>query len=77
MVSMTLAVPLEMKKEMDERAEINWSEVARTAIRSKLALLNKFEEFTRDSTLTEEDTLRLSRAVNKKLAKRYASLERG
>ena len=71
MVSITLAVPTELKQDMDEFPEINWSAVAREAIKQKLALLKKFREFTRESTMTEEEALRLGKEVNKALAKRY------
>ena len=44
MVSITLAVPEELKKEMDKHPELNWSEVARSAIREKLVVLNKLNK---------------------------------
>jgi hypothetical protein len=71
MVSITLAVPAEMKKEMDGYPEINWSAVAREAITRKLVILKRFREFSKDSELTEEDAIRLGRAVNKSLAGHY------
>ncbi len=71
MVSITLSVPEELKKEMDLFQEINWSAVARTAIKNRIDMLKKFKEFTRDSTLTEEDALRIGKEVNKGLAKHY------
>jgi len=71
MVSITLSVPEELKEEMDIFHEINWSAVAREAIKTKITMLKKFREFTRDSTLTEEDALRLGREVNKNLVKHY------
>lgn len=71
MVSITLAVTAEMKKEMDEYPEINWSAVAREAISRKLAILKKFREFSRESELTDEDAIRLGRAVNKAAAGHY------
>ena len=70
MVSITLSVPEEMKQEMDAFEEINWSAVAREAIRRKIDMLEKFREFTKDSTLTKEDALRLGREVSEKVAKR-------
>jgi len=70
MVSITLAVPRELKQEMDELKEINWSEIARTAIKNKIVLLKKFKEFTKNSTLTEQDALDFGRKVNKSLHKR-------
>ena len=76
MVSITLSVPEELKKEMDAFPEMNWSAVARQAIKQKIILLKKFREFSRDSTLTEEDALRLGKEVNKALAKRYERKKR-
>jgi len=71
MVSITLAVPSELKQEMDEFPEINWSAIAREAIKQKIVLLKKFREFTKESSMTEEDTLRLGKETNKGLGKRY------
>ena len=70
MVTMTLAVPKELKKRMESFPEINWSEVARQAFRQRVDDLELFREFTRDSTLTEEDALRLGAEVSKRLTKR-------
>ena len=71
MVSITLSVPEELKKEMDKFQDINWSAVAREAIKNKVILLKKFKEFTKDSSLTEKDALELGRKVNKSLSKHY------
>lgn len=71
MVSITLSIPEDMKQEMDDFHDINWSAVARHAIKKKLMLLAKFREFTKDSELTEEDALRLGAEVRKRVAKRY------
>ena len=70
MVSITLSVPENMKQEMDTFQDINWSAVARQAIKRKILMLEKFKQFTKDSTFTEEDALRLGREVNKKVAKK-------
>lgn len=71
MVSITLSVPEEMKHEMDNFQDINWSAVARQAIKNKLAMLEKFKEFTKDSTLTEEEALELGRQVSEKAMKKH------
>ena len=73
MVSITVSVPEELKNEMDDFQDINWSAVARDAIKNKIQLLKKFKAFTRDSTMTEEDALILGRKVNKALSQRYKS----
>ena len=74
MVSVTLSVPNELKKEMDSFIDVNWSAVAREAIKNKLLLLKKFREFTKNSKLTEADALKFGRKVNESLASRYKKL---
>ncbi|HIG93744.1 MAG TPA: hypothetical protein VJI32_03420 [Candidatus Nanoarchaeia archaeon] len=71
MVSITLSVPEETKQEMDIFPEINWSAVAREAIQQRLIMLHKFQEFTKDSLLKEEDALRLGAEVSKKARLRH------
>ena len=71
MVSITLSVPEEIKKEMDMFPEMNWSTVAREAIEQRLIMLEKFREFTKNSEFTEEDALKFGREVTEKAAKRH------
>lgn len=71
MVNITLSVPEELKSEMDKFKEINWSEVARQAIRDKTAQLKILKDISSRSKLTEKDALELSKKINKKLRKRY------
>ena len=71
MVNMTLAVPNELKEEMDEYPWVNWSEVARIAFRKRVEELRILDEFRSDSELTEKDAIELGRKVNKALYKRY------
>ncbi|HIH42662.1 TPA: hypothetical protein HA246_03390 [Candidatus Woesearchaeota archaeon] len=73
MVSITLSVTEDLKHEMDSFPDINWSAVAREAIKKKVLMLEKFKEFTKDSILTEEDALRLGRVVTAKAMKRHQS----
>lgn len=75
MVSITLSVPEELKREMDLFHEINWSAVAREAIKNRLLMLKKFKEFTRESTLTEEDALRLGKEVSKSVSNKLRKRE--
>jgi len=71
MVSITLSVPEELKLEMEHFPEINWSAVARTAIKRKVIMLEKFKEFTRESTLTKEEALDLGRKASVKAMKKH------
>ena len=71
MTTMTLAIPSELKHKMEIFPEMNWSEVARQAFMQRIKDLEFLKKFKSDSTLTEEDALRLGRELNENLAKRY------
>ena len=71
MPTITLSVPEELKREMDESQEINWSEVARVAIREKVLQLRLLKEITSKSKLTEKDALSLGKKINKSLHEKY------
>ena len=71
MTTMTLAVPSELKSKMDSFPEMNWSEIARQAFMQRIKDLEFLKRFKENSTLTEEDALRLGRDLNKNLSKRY------
>ena len=64
-------MPTDLKKEMDESREINWSAVAREAIRTKVSQLKILKTITAKSKLTEKDALALGRRVNEALSKHY------
>lgn len=70
MVSITLSVPENLKLEMDNFPDINWSAVAREAIMKKIMMLKKFQEFTKDSEFTQEDALRLGAEMSRKISAR-------
>ncbi|MFQ5976410.1 MAG: hypothetical protein ACE5J5_08880 [Candidatus Hydrothermarchaeales archaeon] len=71
MTNITLSIPKELKVEMDMFPEINWSEVARTAIRQKIADLKFLQEFKAHSEITPDDAIHLGREVSKAMAKHY------
>jgi len=71
MVTMTLAVPGELRHKMESFPEINWSEVARQAFNQKIGDLEFLRKFKSKSTLTEEDALKLGAEVSKKVAARH------
>jgi len=70
MVNITLAISEDIKKEMEKFPEINWSAIAREAIKKRIILLRKFREFAKDSEFTEEEAINLGRELNKSLRKR-------
>lgn len=71
MTNITLSIPDDLKKEMEEFPEINWSEVARTSIKQKLVHLKFLKGFRINSDITPEDALKLGQEVSTLLAKRY------
>ncbi len=71
MVSITLSVPMDIKQEMDKFPEMNWSAIAREAIQKRILMLHRFQEFTRESTLTEDDALKLGRDLKRRVWERH------
>ncbi|MBI1974125.1 hypothetical protein HYS54_04900 [Candidatus Micrarchaeota archaeon] len=74
MVSLTLAVPKELKEKMDKHQDVNWSEVARRAICEKLSDQEKIayiKKFAAEINMTEDDAIQLGREANKRIAKRH------
>lgn len=71
MVSITLSVPEDLKTLMDNFPDINWSAVAREAIKKRIIMLQKFKEFTKESDFTEEDALDFGKRVTSEAAKKH------
>jgi len=70
MANLTLSIPEEVKRKMEKFKEINWSEIARAAIKKRVILLEEMNELLKHSELTEEDTIKLGKTINKKVAKK-------
>ncbi|MFA6023476.1 MAG: hypothetical protein WC781_05295 [Candidatus Pacearchaeota archaeon] len=71
MTSMTLSIPEDMKNKMEEFAWLNWSELAREAFAKRmkqLEVLAKFEKDFQNSTLTDEDCIKLGRELKKSMS---------
>ncbi len=68
---MTLAVPSDLKKEMEQFSVINWSEVARQAFAEKILELRLLKQITAKSKLTEKDAIKLGRKINRGITKRH------
>lgn len=71
MPTITLSVPEELKKEMDKSRFINWSEVAREAIREKVIQLKILNSIAEKSKLTKNDALELGRKITKSMHERF------
>ncbi len=75
MTNITLSVPEDIKKDMEKFPEINWSEVARAAIRRKVILLKEMDKLLSKSELTKEDSIILSKKLKQAVAKKYLNLK--
>ena len=71
MPTLTLAVPADLKEEMDSMPELNWSEVARTAIAEKVAEYRLFKSIVAKSKLTEKDALEIGSKINEEMYREY------
>ncbi|MEK6891763.1 MAG: hypothetical protein AABX25_01135 [Nanoarchaeota archaeon] len=74
MPTLTLAIPRELKEEMDSVPELNWSEIARGAISKKLAEYKIFKSIVARSKLTKKDALQMAKEVNAGMYKKLKKL---
>ena len=72
MANITFSVTPDLKKQMDEFPEINWSEVARASIRQKIADLKFLRAFKAESEITIEDAENLGRELSQKIAEKLS-----
>ena len=71
MPNMTLAIPADLKEKMDHFKEINWSEVARQAIRQKALILEKMNKLFSKSALDERDIEKYGHMIKKSVLKKH------
>lgn len=71
MASLTLSVPEELRQKMASFKYINWSEVARSAIISKLQVLERMDKLLSKSTLNHKDTIKYGQMINKRIWKKH------
>ena len=70
MPSITVNVDDDLKGQMEEHPEINWSEVTRQAIQEKVETLEVMDELTSGSELTERDVAEIADRINGSARKR-------
>jgi predicted CopG family antitoxin len=71
MTNMTLSISGPMYKEMKRYAEVRWSEVARNAIKQKLAELELMDKILENSKLTEVDAELIGHKIKAEIRKRF------
>ncbi len=71
MPTLTLAIPKDLKQEMEYFPELNWSEIAREAISDKIAEYRLFKSIVAKSKLTQKDALEIGKKINEGLYEEY------
>ena len=71
MAVITLSITEDLKAEMDKTRFINWSEVAREAIRERVSQLRILNSIAAKSKLTEKDAIEIGRKIKKSMHQRY------
>lgn len=74
MPTITLSIPEELKQDMNQNKFINWSEVAREAIREKMSELKLFKQIVAKSKLTEKDADNISRKISNSMHEKYKKI---
>lgn len=72
MANITLAIPEEMHKEINQHPEIKWSEVARQAFQKKIKELHWMDILLDKSELTDEDAERIGHKIKSRIRKRLS-----
>ena len=70
MGNITLSIPEDLHEKMKRHEEIKWSEVARKAIQKKIEDLEMLERLTKKNKLTEEDAEKISKKIDKAVARK-------
>jgi len=71
MVNMTLSIAEQMYNEMKKHTEVKWSDVARSAIKKKLAELEIMDKVLGNSDLTESDAELIGHKIKAEIRKRF------
>jgi hypothetical protein len=71
MVNVTVSIPVDMKKKMDEFAVINWSEVAREAFAEQISKMELLRSLTSKSKATDKDVEELAKKIKAEVSKRH------
>ena len=69
MATLTLTVPEDLKREIEEFKLVDWSTIARNAIQQRVAQLRVFNAIAAKSKLTEDEAEKLALELGRKVRK--------
>lgn len=72
MATLTLHIPEDLKRDLEETKLLGWEDIAISAIRDRIKKLKSLNAMASKSKLTEEDALHLGRQLRKSVHERHA-----
>ena len=72
-VNMTFALPDDLHELMRHYPQVKWADVARRAFQQELDRLQILDRLLADSTMTEDDAVRLGRSIRRGVTRRAAA----
>ena len=74
MVNITLAIPEDLKQELQEHEEVNWSAVIRKALQEHLRKIRIAEAIASKSKLTQKDADEIAGKIKREIARQHGLL---
>lgn len=74
MTTLSVSVPEDLKKQMSELEEVNWSAIARKAFEEKVVEIKFLKKLASKSKLTEKDATELSRKISRGMAEKFRGM---
>jgi post-segregation antitoxin (ccd killing protein) len=71
MANLTVTIPEDLREEIKEHKEVNWSEIVRRAMSEHLRKLKIANAIANKSQLTKRDVAELSKLVKQGIAKKH------
>ena len=72
MTVVSIQIPVDVEKILEEHKEVNWLEIASNAIVAEAKRIDLLEQLVEKSKLTEEDVIDLDHKIKQGLSKRYS-----
>jgi len=74
-VNLTLAIPIDLKRKMQEHEGVNWSAIIRRLLQQHLERVEIVERIAQKSKLTQKDADEISEMIKRGVAKRHGLIK--
>ncbi len=75
MVTLSVSIPEELKQQILELEEVNWSAVARNAFEEKIKQMELLKRISNKSKLTAKDAEEISKQINESMSKKFKAMK--